>query len=54
MDFNAKQTLLDLQPTNLPRQQALPLESVCVFAGSWEMTADMGSQVWYLAHPKFT
>jgi hypothetical protein len=52
MDFNAKQTLLDLQPTNLPCQQAFPLESVCVFAGSWKITADMGSKVQYLAHLK--
>jgi hypothetical protein len=53
MDFNAKQTLLDLQLTNLPRQQAF-LESVCVFAGLWKITADMGSQVRYLAHLKLT
>jgi hypothetical protein len=52
MDFNAKQALLDLQPTNLPRQQAFLLEPVCVFAGSWKITADMGSQVRYLAHLK--
>jgi hypothetical protein len=52
MDFNAKQALLDLQPTNLPHQQAFPLEPVCVFAGSWKITADMGPQVQYLAHLK--
>ncbi len=41
MDFNSKQALLDLQPTNLPRQQAFPLEPVCAFTGSWKITADM-------------
>ena len=50
MDYNAKQTLLDLRPTDLPRQQAFPLEPVCIFAGLWKITADMGPQVRYLAH----
>jgi hypothetical protein len=52
MDFNAKQAFLDLQPTNLPRQRAFLLESVCIFAGLWKITADMGPQVRYLAHQK--
>ena len=50
MDFNAKQALLDLQPTNPPQQRAFLLEPVGVFADSWKITADMGSQVRYLAH----
>ncbi len=49
---SAKQVLLDLQPTNIPRQQAFPLESVCVFAGPWKITADMGHQMQFLAHRK--
>ena len=52
MDFNAKQALLDLQLTNLPHQRAFPLEPVCVFAGLWKITADMGPQAQYLAHLK--
>jgi hypothetical protein len=51
-DFNAKQVLLNLQPTNLPSQQAFPLKSVCAFAGSgrylptWVMKCD----IYHTAH----
>ena len=44
MDFNAKQALLDLQPTNLSHQRAFPLEPVCVYAGLLKITANMGPQ----------
>jgi hypothetical protein len=50
MDFYAKQALMDLQPTNLPYQQAFPLEQVCIFAELSKITADMGYLMRYLAH----
>jgi hypothetical protein len=52
MDFNAKQVRLDLQPTNLPRQQAMPLEPVCVFTGPWKITADMDQHMRFLVQCK--
>ncbi len=50
MNFYTKQALMDLQPTNLPCQQAFPLEPVCIFAESSKITADMGHHMRYLAH----
>jgi hypothetical protein len=52
MDFHAKQVLWDLQPTNLPAQQAFPLEPVCIFAESTKITPDMGDHLHYWAHLK--
>jgi hypothetical protein len=52
MDFSAKQVIRDVQPTNMPRQQAFPLEPVRAFAGPTKTTADTGHQLWYWAHWK--
>jgi hypothetical protein len=50
MDYNAKQALWSIQPMQLPRGQAFPLEMVYVLAGSDKITADMGHHVRFLAH----
>jgi hypothetical protein len=42
MDLSVKQVIRDVQPTNMPRQQAFPLKPVCAFAGPTKITADMG------------
>jgi hypothetical protein len=52
MDFHAKKALWDMQPTNLPVQQAFPLEPECIFADSTKITPDMGDHVRYWAHRK--
>ncbi len=52
MDFHAKKALWDMQPTNLPVQQAFPLEPECIFADSTKITPDMGDPVRYWAHRK--
>ncbi len=52
MDFHAKQVLWDLQPTNLPAQQAFPLEPVCIFAESTKITPEIGDHLHYWAHFK--
>ena len=39
-DLAAKMVLQDLNPLNLPRQQRLPLEPVCVWANNKKITAD--------------
>jgi hypothetical protein len=45
MDYNAKQALWSIQPMQLPRGQAFPLERMYVLAGSDKITADMGHHV---------
>jgi hypothetical protein len=45
MDYNAKRVLWNLKPTCLPSERAFPLESVCIFAESSKITADMGQYV---------
>ncbi len=47
MDFQSKKVLWDMQLTNLPVQQAFPLEPVCIFADSTKITPDMGDHVRY-------
>ena len=50
MDSLAKKAIWDLQATNLPTQQAFPLEPICVFAGETKITADTDDYVRYWAH----
>jgi hypothetical protein len=50
MDSYAKQALWDLQATQLPTQQAFPLEPVCIFAGTTKITADAGQVPRFWAH----
>ncbi len=50
MDYNAKQTLWNLQPMQPTRGQAFSLEPVYILAGSDKITADMGHRVRFLAH----
>ncbi len=50
MDNLAKRALWDLQATNLPAQQAFPLEPISVFAGQTKITADMDGYVCYWVH----
>jgi hypothetical protein len=50
MNFLAKQTLWELQPTLLPTQKAFPLKPVCIFAGDINITADMSNQLWFWVH----
>jgi hypothetical protein len=50
MDNLAKRALWELRATQLPVQQAFPLELICVFAGTTKITADMGDYVRFWAH----
>ncbi len=49
-NFGAKQVLLRLNPDDLPRQQAFPLEAISVWAGREKMMSDMGSSIRYHMH----
>jgi hypothetical protein len=43
-DFNAKKALRDIQPMNLPRQNAFPLEPVCALSKSqWTRDSNYGT-----------
>ena len=50
MDNLAKRAIWDLQATNLPAQQAFPLEPISVFAGQTKITACTDGYVRYWAH----
>ena len=50
MDNLAKKALWDLRPTQLPTQQAFPLEPICIFAGKTKLTADMAEYMRYWTH----
>ncbi len=42
--------LLELHATRLPPQRAFPLETICIFAGTTKITADMGNYVRFWTH----
>ncbi len=50
MDNLAKKALWDLRATQLPTQQAFPLEPISIFAGTTKLTADMGEYMRFWAH----
>lgn len=50
MDSLAKRALWEFQPTQLPMQQAFPLEPISIFAGPTKIAADMGDYVRFWAH----
>jgi hypothetical protein len=50
MDYLAKKALWDLRATQLPVQQAFPLEPICIFAGTTKITADMGDYIRFWSH----
>jgi hypothetical protein len=50
MDYLAKKALWDLSATQLPAQQAFPLEPICIFAGPMKLTADMGDYIRFWTH----
>jgi hypothetical protein len=50
MDNLAKKALWDLRATQLPTQQAFPLEPISVFAGRTKLTADMGEYMRFWTH----
>ena len=45
MDGKAKQEICNIDPDNLPRQEAFPLESLCVFLGKEKMSSDTGARI---------
>jgi hypothetical protein len=49
-DFGTKRVLLRLNPDDLPRQQAFPLEAISVWEGREKMTSNTGSSIRYHAH----
>ena len=48
-DLAAKMALQYLNPLNLPRQQRLPLEPVCVWVNNKKITTDSIKRLWYRA-----
>ena len=50
MDYLAKKAFWDLRATQLPVQQAFPLEPICIFAGTTKITADMGYYIRLWSH----
>jgi hypothetical protein len=50
MDYLAKRALWELQATDLPAQQAFPLEPIYIFAGQAKITADMGNYIRFWVH----
>ena len=49
MDGKAKQEIWDLDPDNLPHQEAFLMEPFCVFIGKEKMSSDTGARIrlWY-------
>jgi hypothetical protein len=45
----AKAILRSHDVTDLPQQEAFPLESICMFVDSKKMTSDTGAHIWYAA-----
>ena len=43
MDVKVKQETWDLDPDNLPHQEAFLLEPICVFLGKEKMSSDTGA-----------
>lgn len=50
MDFGAKKNLWDLDPEDLPRQEAFPHKPICMFVKDQKMTSDTGDQIRFHAH----
>ena len=50
MDGKAKQEIWDLDPENLPNQEAFPLEPLCVFLGKDKMSSDKGARICFWDH----
>ena len=50
MDGKAKQEIWNVDPDNLPHQEAFPLESLCIFLGKEKMSSDTGSIIRFWVH----
>ncbi len=48
-DTGAKAILSSHDVTDLPQQEAFPLESICMFVDGKKMTSDMGAHIRYAA-----
>jgi hypothetical protein len=48
-DAGAKAILRSHDVTDLPQQEAFPLESICMFVDGTKMTSDTGAHIWYAA-----
>jgi hypothetical protein len=48
-DAGAKAILCHHDVTDLPQQEAFPLESICMFVDGKKMTSDTGAHIWYAA-----
>ncbi len=50
VNFGTKRALLSLDTNDLPWQQKIPLEAICVWTGREKMTLDTGHHIRYHAH----
>ena len=50
MDGKAKQEIWNVDLENLPRQEAFPLESLCVFHGKEKMSSETGARIRFWVH----
>ncbi len=48
-DAGAKAISRSHDLTDLPQQEAFPLESICMFIDGTKMTLEMGAHIWYAA-----
>ena len=53
MDGKAKQEIWNVDPDNLPHQEAFLLESLCIFLGKEEISSDIGSRICFWAHKQW-
>ena len=50
MDGKAKQEIRKIDPDNLPRQEAFPLESLCIFLRKEKISSDTGARICFWVH----
>ncbi len=48
-DAGAKAILCSNDVTDLPKQEAFPLKTICMFVDGTKMTLDTGAHIWYAA-----
>ena len=50
MERMEKQEIWNVDPDNLPHQEAFTLESLCVFLGNEKMSSETGARILFWVH----